>query len=371
MYNPDYQITNKLLKYISEIESSRSLIESAPLLPRYERKFQKEATVRKVHFSTAIEGNYLNINEVEKLFKDGNEQEQIDQQTRFNTEILRKEYDTIGAPVVARSRDIHEVINYRELMTFFDKLLKDKTTPLEITLDMLFDMHKILLKNIMDDQSGMLRTEKAVTVNFITQEKLDIYEPAPTVPIKVEELLSWYNSSAEVHPVIKAGILHLEMARIHPFNEGNGRMARATATLTLSAEGYGVKNFFCLDEYYDSNSEDYYNHLGLGFNTLNPWLEYFALGMAIEFNRVRDRVLKISKDAKIKKQTGQNFITERQEKIIEWINNHGYFMNKNFSELFPTISDDTVLRELKGLIEYGILKKVGKTKNSRYELIKT
>ena len=371
MYKPEYQITNTLLKYISEIESARSLIESAPLLPRYERKFQKEATIRKVHFSTAIEDNYLYLNEVEKLVKTTDTDDEANDPTpKYNTEIIKKEIDTAGLPVVARSRDIHEVINYRELMSFFDKLLKDFELPFSLSKETLFDMHKVLLKNIMDDKSGMFRTEKAVTVNFITKEKLDIYEATETVPQKVEELLDWYNTSVDVHPVIKAGLLHLELARIHPFNEGNGRMARATATLTLSAEGYGVKNFFCLDEYYDSNSEDYYTNLGIGFDNPTPWLEYFSLGMAIEFNRVKDRVLKISKDAKIKEQTGQNFITERQEEIIEWINDHGYFMNKDFLALFPDISDDTVLRELKGLIEYGIIKKVGKTKSSRYELIK-
>ena len=183
MYKPEYQITNTLLKYISEIESARSLTESAPLLPRYERKFQKEATIRKVHFSTAIEGNYLNLNEVEKLVKTTDTDDEANDPTpKYNTEIIKKEIDTAGLPVVARSRDIHEVINYRELMSFFDKLLKDFELPFSLSKETLFDMHKVLLKNIMDDKSGMFRTEKAVTVNFITKEKLDIYEATETVP---------------------------------------------------------------------------------------------------------------------------------------------------------------------------------------------
>jgi Fic family protein len=345
VYSPDYQITPTILKYISQIEAAKAIIASAPLLPLYERQFKTEATARKVHFSTAIEGNYLQLNEVKQIINGKDES---------------------GNETIARQRDIQEVINYRDVVAYIEK----QST--KLSEDTIQTIHKTILKNIMDDQSGSYRTEKAVTVNYSTGEKLNLYENAENIKTKVEDLLEWYNSADEnnIHPVIKAALLHLEMVRIHPFSEGNGRLARALATLSLSVDGYDVNHFFCLDEYYDSNAGDYYDYLGRGFTASTDWIEYFALGMAIEFSRVRDRVLKISKDAKVKEKTGgQKFISERQEKIIEWLNDYSAFRNGDFDELFPDLSDDTVLRELKELIDNGIVKKTGKTKSSYYEFV--
>ena len=90
--------------------------------------------------------------------------------------------------------------------------------------------------------------------------------------------------------------------------------------------------------------------------------------MAVEFNRVKTKVVKMSKDAKIKERTGQVYISERQEQIIEWLNNNGSLKNSDFDELFPNVSDDTVLREIKGLLDSEIIIKKGRTKSARYEL---
>ncbi len=343
MYSPNYQITPQILKHISQIEAAKAVISTAPLLPLYERQFKTEAVARRVHFSTAIEGNYLQLNEVRQIISGK---------------------DEFGNETIARQRDIQEVINYRDVVSFIEK----SSTKLDEST--IATIHKMILKNIMDDQAGKYRTQHAVTVNYSTGEKLDLYEPAENIQNKVDELLAWYNSADDegIHPVIKAALLHLEMVRIHPFEEGNGRLSRALTTLSLSVDGYDVNHFFCLDEYYDSNAGDYYDHLGKGFKNPTEWIEYFSLGMAIEFNRVRDRVLKISKDAKVKERTGgQMFISERQEKIIEWLNNYTMFKNSDFDQLFPDLSDDTVLRELKELIDNGIVKKSGKTKSAYYE----
>jgi len=360
VFDPKFEITPNLLKYVSRVEAAKAVIENAPLLPLYERKFKAEATVRKVHFSTAIEGNYLNLAEVQKVLSNPS----------YANDGIISSSDESGAQVLARQRDLNEVINYRNVIMYIESATKS-SRKINLSSSHLETLHQLLLKNIMDDVAGKYRTKTAMTVNFATGEKLYPYEEFGNIEVKMRELINWYNNESTnklVHPVIKAGILHLELVRIHPFEEGNGRLARAIATLSLSVDGYDVGHFFCLDEYYDSNAKDYYDNLSAGFNDLNVWLEYFATGMAVEFDRIKDRVLKISKDAKVKERSGQMFITERQEKIIEWLNNFGYFRNQDFDELFVDISEDTVLRELKGLIDAKIIKKVGKTKSARYEL---
>src|SRR5258708_39805089 len=92
MYNPKYSINNTIIKNIGIIEAAREVIDHAPLLPYYEKEFQKDAMVRSVHHGTHIEGNELNLDQAEKVIE--------------------------GQEVVARQRDIQEVINYRRVMEY-------------------------------------------------------------------------------------------------------------------------------------------------------------------------------------------------------------------------------------------------------------
>src|SRR5471030_1252811 len=99
MYSPKYSINNQILRNIGIIEAAREVIDHAPLLPYYEKEFQKDAMVRKVHHGTHIEGNELNLDQAEKVIE---EQE-----------------------VVARQRDIQEVINYRLVMEFIEEARRE------------------------------------------------------------------------------------------------------------------------------------------------------------------------------------------------------------------------------------------------------
>lgn len=106
---------------------------------------------------------------------------------------------------------------------------------------------------------------------------------------------------------------------------------------------------------------------------MTGWLEYFTEGLAIELTRIKDKVKSISTDLKLKKSLGgqQLAISERQIKVVEFIQENGFLQNKSFFELFPMISEDTVLRELKDLIKKGIVRKEGTTKGVRYVLAAT
>ncbi len=196
----------------------------------------------------------------------------------------------------------------------------------------------------------------------------------------MEDLLNWLNSpeGRELHPVLKAGIVHYEIARIHPFVEGNGRTARAVATLLMFLDGYDIRKFFSLEEYYDANPLEYYTTLQTVSNQLvidtherdlTPWLEYFIKAVAVEFNRVKERVQRISADARVKDQLGEQIqLNERQMMIIEYLHRYKEMKNSDFRKVFPDFSDDTVLREMKFLKDKGLVKKTGGTKKAVYVL---
>jgi Fic family protein len=143
------------------------------------------------------------------------------------------------------------------------------------------------------------------------------------------------------------------------------------STLILFLEGYDIRRFFSLEEYFDSDAIKYYEALQSvekNEGSLTNWLEYFSLGLAIELSKIKDKVEKISIDGKLKEKLGGKpiLLSDRQLKLIEYIQKTGYLQNKAFASIFPMVSEDTILNELKALLKAGIVKKQGITKAARY-----
>ena len=343
MYTPKYSISNKILKNIGITEAAREVIMNAPLVPAWEKKFRDEAILRTVHYGTHIEGNELNFTEAAQVLE--------------------------GKEIVGRDRDIQEVINYRQVLRFIDSFTG------EIAAETIKTMHKLTTEKILEaGECGQFRTKQVVVRNSQTQEVVFRPPPALEVPYQVDDFIEWLRQEKEIHPVLKAGVTHYELVRIHPFLDGNGRVARAVATLVLFKEGYDIKKFFSLEEHYDQDASRYYAALQSvkpeENYDLTDWLDYFTEGLAIELTRIKEKVQSLSIDLKLKEKIGgtQIALSERQMKIIDYIQKVGFLQNKQFAELLPMISEDTILRDLKDLLNKGIIKKEGTTKAARYIL---
>jgi len=153
--------------------------------------------------------------------------------------------------------------------------------------------------------------------------------------------------------------------------DGNGRVARALATLVLFREGYDIRKLFSLEEYYDRNPIEYYQALQSVAITgdLTNWLEYFVFGLAQELDQVKEKVRHLSMDQRMLNKLGQQIaLTDRQIKLLEFMREHEQMIMKDAQRMMPMISEDTILRELKGLIDKGLIEKVGKTKGSYYSI---
>lgn len=346
MYSPKFTITHKILKNIGIIEASKEIIDRAPLLPYYEKQFQEDALVRTVHYGTHIEGNELNFSQAEKVI--------------------------MGDNVVARQRDIQEVINYRKVIEYIGEVGEDPKKQLDD--EFIKKLHALAVKKILpEEQCGQYRKTQVVVKNSYTG-KVSFRPPlSVAVPIQINDLIAFMNTpeGQEIHPILKSGVVHYEFVRIHPFLDGNGRVARALSTLILFLEGYDIRKFFSLEEYFDKEAERYYESLQSvekHDGDLTHWLEYFTEGLAIELSKIKDKVEKISIDGKLRQKLGNKplMLTDRQLKIVEYIQETGYLQNKAFEMLFPMVSEDTILNELKGLIRAGIIRKQGKTKAAKY-----
>jgi Fic family protein len=233
-------------------------------------------------------------------------------------------------------------------------------------------MERILPKETV----GKYRKMQVVIRNSISGEVTFRPPAAVEVSYQVEELLDWLvkRTPEDDHPVIRAGIVHYELVRIHPFTDGNGRVARAMALLVMLKEGYDVKRFFSIEEYYDQHGGAYYKALQQvqkNKGDLTSWLEYFTLGLAAELMRVKQQVLKLSRDLQFKGKLGgkQIALSERQIALLEVMQaNQGMLTVKDAKKILPDVSRDTIIRDLNNLIKKRIIKRRGVTKGSFYIL---
>lgn len=336
-----------MLKYIGIIEAAKQIVDHAPLLPYYEKKFRDDAMTRAVHHGTHLEGNELNFSQAQRVMQ--------------------------GENVFARERDIQEVINYRKAMELISNFHTGKEKE-PIDEELLYRLHAITVHRVLDPgKTGVFRVNPVVVRNSHTGEVTFRPPAADVVSAQIADLCAFINNTTEEdnHPILKSGIVHYEFVRIHPFADGNGRVGRCLSTLILYQEGYDIRKFFSLEEYFDRNASEYYRALqsvSQKDGDLTEWLEYFVEGLAIELSKIREKVERISIDGKLKEKLGGTplLLSDRQLKIIEYIQATGYLQNNAFKQLFPFVSEDTVLNELKSLISSGLVKKVGKTKAAKY-----
>lgn len=353
MYTPNFVITNAILRNIGAIEASKEVIENAPLVPMYEKKFKSDALLRTVHHGTHIEGNDLNIDQTKQVLE--------------------------GQEIFARDRDIQEVINYRNVMGLLDELREKRGG---YDLSMLTDIHKETVnKVVVPEKCGVIRKSEVVIKEEGTGRIVFQPPPYPQIPSLLETFFTWLNDSntSDYHPILKAGIVHYILVSIHPFVEGNGRTIRAFSTLVLMRENYDIKKFLSLEEHFDSDPAGYYEAFsktdskpgGVFEKELTDWLTYFTGVVAIELTKIKERIRKLSVDSRLKGIIGsQVALTERQMKLIEHMGEQGYAVMQSLKDVFPMVSEDTVLRDLNYLIEKKIIKKEGKTKAARYVLTK-
>lgn len=338
-----------MLKNIGEIEASKEIIETAPLVPAFEKQFESDAVVRTVHHGTHIEGHDLSLSQTKKILE--------------------------GENVVARARDIQEVINYRKVVNLLDDLAGKRG---DYTKEMLLDIHsEVVYKIVAEEKVGVLRNTQVIVKDEQSGEV--IFEPPSfvEVPYLLEDFLEWLNDleEKEHHAIIRAGITHYILVAIHPFVEGNGRTARAFASLILMKEDYDIKRFFALEEHFDQDPASYYEAFALvdkqskniAQRDLTPWLEYFTKTVAVELEKIKDKVKKLSMDTRLKVKIGEQVaLTERQMRLVEYLSNQKQAKMNDLKEVIPMVSEDTILRDLRDLMEKGIVEKRGSTKASRY-----
>lgn len=364
MFKPHFTITNNLLTYVSRIEAAKALIDNAALVPAWEAKFRDEAMSRTVHYGTKIEGNDLTQEQAQQLIQ----LENLD-----DTQSSQQAAERAG--IVARERDVQEVINYRQVIEWINNWQDYISDPKALNGGILKTLHKLTMQRLIDPQYIGEYRDKQVVVRSALDSSIVFRPPVfVEIPYLMDEFFTWLNSpqTLQLHAIFKAAVTHYQIVYIHPFIEGNGRTARAMATLALYSSGYDFKRFFSLEKYFDDDVNQYYQAL-LSVqqqNDMTYWIEYFCYGLAIEIDKVKQQVLKLSKDSKLKQDLGgqQVALSERQIVLLELFQRQDEVTSADALEVLPNISVDTILRDIKDLVTKGVIEKKGVTKGVTYKL---
>ena len=328
-FEPRFTVSHSIMADLTRIERARGFLEAATLSEDWIRQMGERALVIEAHHTTHIEGTQLTLDESERLLA--------------------------GEPVPgADPDDIQELLNYRDAFEFVSTWLGSGEPLLE---GLVREIHKRLVQGVRGGAAapGEYRRIQNYVVNSGTGAVVYTPPPAYEVPILMPELIDWLNQEGNVHPVLVSGIAQFQLVHIHPFLDGNGRTSRLLSTLCLYKAGYDFKRLFSISEYYDRDRAAFYRAIqGVREQDmdLTGWLEFFTAGLATQLDEVKARGERtIRREVLVR----QHALSDRQAVALGHVIEHGRLTIHDYERLCPGKNRRTLRRDLKALLEKGLL----------------
>lgn len=332
MYAPEFKVSPRVYKLLEEVSRVREQLRSSLVRVPWVPSLVKDAMARAAWGSTAIEGCTLSLEAVKGLLE-GKE--------------------AAGYP----DRHVRMARNYLAALAWMQKREKDAS----VAEKDLLHLHRLLSEDAVD--AGPVGAYRKVDV----RAGLHVGVPWRKVPGSTRDLLSWLNGPAKELPaVFSSAVLHLRLAEIHPFRDGNGRAARALATWELYRKGFDTLHVFALDEVLLENRSLYIKALQrvqVEGEDLGGWLEFMAEAVLETLERVQGRVQALGK-------LGESplSLTLRQENLLRILRERGALGIRDLARSLRVTAPGAHYA-LKPLLEHGIVKRVGAHKATRYILV--
>jgi Fic family protein len=342
MLHPKFTITNRITSGLAVIERARGFLDAAMLSEAWIREMGHRALVLEAHHTTHIEGTRLTL----------------EQATALLAGKLIPEADP---------DDVRELLNYRRAFDFVFEYVASGGT---LSEGLIREIHKRLVGGVRGGSAtpGEYRRVQNYVVHGGTGKVVYTPPPPQDVPDLMAELVRWLNQKREEHPVLQSGIAQFQLVHIHPFIDGNGRTSRLLSTLCLYRAGYDFKRLFSISEFYDRDRAAFYQAIqsvregGMNFT---GWLEYFVDGLSTQLQEVRRRgELAIRRDIIAKDRK----LTKVQMVALGYLLEHEAMSIQDLERLCPDTHRRTLQRNLKAMIDSGLLESEGATNQLIYRL---
>ena len=239
-----------------------------------------------------------------------------------------------------------------------------------LTADRLFGWHaalfpagrsglrKITVGNWRDDSGGPTQ----VVSGPIGRQKVH-YEapPAARVPKEMDRFLNWFEAPGSTDPLLIAGLAHLWFVTIHPFDDGNGRIARAIGDMALARSERSTQRFYSMSAQIRRERSDYYATLERtqkGALDITPWQEWFLSCLRRAIEGSQDTLGAVLEKARFWERFAQQSLNERQVKVLNRLLDgfEGKLTTSKWAKL-TKCSQDTAYRDILDLVERGALRK--------------
>ncbi|WP_288804743.1 Fic family protein [uncultured Novosphingobium sp.] len=217
-------------------------------------------------------------------------------------------------------------------------------------------MTKIIVGGWRDDANGPMQ----VVSGPIGRERVHYEAPAaPRLPDEMAALLDWMERDAGIDPVIKAGLAHLWFVTIHPFEDGNGRIARAIADLYLARSEQSQQRFYSMSSQIRVERNRYYDMLEAtqkGGLDVTEWLRWFLDCLERAIDRAEETLASVMGKARLWDAIKGQPISERQRLVINRLLDgfEGKLTSSKWAKL-AKCSQDTAARDIDDLVKRGIL----------------
>lgn len=343
VYNFKLNINWKLINLISEIDrfdANWTAIERKEG-QRNLKDLKSIATVRSVGASNRIEGNTMSNEEVDVLLK------KIDI-TKLN------------------DRDSQEVVGYFEVLDLISESYKN----IQLTENHIKSLHNSLMKYSDKDQwhKGDYKVHSnAVEASFPDGSRQIIFQTTEAgfaTEDAIRQLLNWYNTEKEVHPLVKVASFVYDFLRVHPFQDGNGRLSRLISTFLLLKNGYKWIQYVSFEHEIENRKNEYYQTLRncqaqRPNEDVTVWIQFFLSCLS----NIQSQLL-----VKLNRSGLETQLSPKEKSIYTIIQNRPNIQSSEISEKLA-IPAPTVKRILSVLLNKGLIEKEGSGRNVSYTIL--
>lgn len=276
------------------------------------------------------------------------------------------------APMDADELAWRAVQGYRDAMTYVLELGRHGETA--VSIDTIKALHFMMQQYDLAKWPGRWRADEIFVLDEDADEVVYIGPDARLVPALMAELVEAIEADPDESVMVRAAMAHLNLAMIHPFKDGNGRMARCLQTFLLSREGVLAPEFCSIEEYLGRNISDYYRVLAeVGAGAWNPhrdagpWLRFCLTAHYRQSLRVERRAGLASRLwLRAEEAVGAAGLPDRSVQPLAYSLGGRILRNSTYRQLVPDISLAVASRDLAELVRAGLLESRGEKRGRRY-----
>jgi Fic family protein len=274
-------------------------------------------------------------------------------------------------PVDAATDAWMAVSAYRDAMTYVVQLAEDPH--FAYTRSLVRSLHYMMLKHDLDKSPGRWRPGAVYVLDERKQQIVYTGPDATLVPDLMGDLTTWLRTPNDEPAMVRAAMAHLNMAMIHPFRDGNGRMARCVQTLVLAREGIVAPPFWSIEEYLGVNTDAYYQVLadvGQGSwhpeRDARPWVRFVLTAHFIQAQTLKRRTQEAERRWDVVSQEIERHDLPERATAAAFNAAMGFRLRNATYREAADVTESVAGRDLKALAEAGVLRAVGERRGRYY-----